>query len=111
MARADETVWPGTWPDDSASHTLTATVPGQLVSHIGLSTSRRYGLWLGGSFARGFEVSVDGRHVGTVKDQLQSIGGYAHVTDLFLRAGVHTITLTYPEADLTPGSATDHTPR
>jgi hypothetical protein len=105
VARADETVWPGLWPYDPASHTLTATVPGQLVSHINLSTSRRYGLWLGGSFARGFEVSVDGQHVGTVKDQLQSIGGYAHVADLFLQAGVHTIVLTYPEADLTPGSA------
>ncbi len=105
VARADETVWPGTWPYDPASHTLTPTEPGQLVAHINLTVARPYGLWLAGSFTRGFEVSVDGHHVGTVKDQVQPIGGYAHVADLPLGAGVHTIVLTYPEPDLTPGSA------
>jgi hypothetical protein len=105
VVRADETVWPGAWLYDPASHTLTANEPGQVVSHINLNVSRPYGLWLGGSFTRGFEVSVDGQHLGTVKDQIQPIGGYAHVADLFLAAGVHTITLTYPEPDLTPGDA------
>ena len=42
--------------------------------------------------------------VGRVKDQLLSIGGYAPVADVYLTPGVHTFALTYPHADLTPGS-------
>jgi hypothetical protein len=64
-------------------------------------------LWLGGSFARGFEVSVDGRRVSTVKDELSAFGGYVHVADLPLRADVHRFTLAYPHADLTSGSGDD----
>jgi len=49
-------------------------------------------------------VSVDGRHVGRVKDELSNINGYLHVADVFLTSGVHTLALTYPHPDLTPGS-------
>jgi hypothetical protein len=74
------------------------------VSHIAVASSQRYELWLGGNFARGFEVSVDAHRVGAVKDELSNFGGYVPVADLFLTAGVHTFTLTYPHSDLTPGS-------
>jgi hypothetical protein len=104
VARGDQTLWPGRWLHDSAARTLTATTPGTAVSHIGVVSTERYELWLGGSFARGFEVSVDGNRVGTVKDELSASGGYVHVADLLLEAGVHTFALTYPHAGLTPGS-------
>ena len=104
VARGDQTLWPARWLHDPAGHTLTPTTPGRAVSHIALASSQRYELWLGGSFARGFEVGVDGHDVGRVKDELSSFGGYVQVADLYLAAGVHTITLTYPHADLTPGS-------
>jgi hypothetical protein len=104
VARADETLWPGLWFYDPAGHTLTANDPGQLVAHIAVASSQRYELWLGGSFARGFEVGVDGSDLGEVKDELSSVGGYVHVGDPYLTAGTHTFTLTYPHSDLTPGS-------
>ena len=104
VARADQTQWPGTWFYDSRAHSLTANTPGDLVSHIGVTSSQRYELWLGGSFARGFEVGIDGQSIGTVKDELSSIGGYAHVGDVVLSGGVYKIVLTYPDSDLTPGS-------
>jgi hypothetical protein len=104
VARGDQTLWPGTWVHNLEGHTLTPKTPGQAVSHIAVASSQRYELWLGGSFARGFDVSVDGEHVGRVKDERSAFGGYVHVADLFLTAGVHTFTLTYPHADLTPGS-------
>jgi hypothetical protein len=59
---------------------------------------------LGGSFARGFDVSVDGVHVGRVKDELSNLNGYIHVAERFLTPGIHTFVLAYPHADLTPGS-------
>ncbi|HEY3865833.1 MAG TPA: hypothetical protein VGL54_07095 [Solirubrobacteraceae bacterium] len=104
VARGDQTLWPGRWLHDSATRTLTATTPGTAVSHIAIADAERYELWLGGSFARGFEVSVDGDRVGTVKDELSAFGGYVHVADLSLAAGVHTFALTYPHAGLAPGS-------
>jgi hypothetical protein len=62
-------------------------------------------LWPGGSFSRGFHVTVDGRRVGGVKDELASIDEYVRVAKIFLTPGVHTFGLTYPRANLTPGSA------
>jgi hypothetical protein len=44
---------------------------------------------------------VDGRGLGSVENEL---GGWVHVTNLPLTAGVHTFSLTYPQPDLTPGS-------
>ncbi|HEX5307677.1 MAG TPA: hypothetical protein VFW38_01205 [Solirubrobacteraceae bacterium] len=104
VARGDQTLWPGGWLHDPEAHTLTPTAPGTAVSHIAVAGSERYTLWLGGSFERGFEVSVDGERVGRVKDELSAFGGYVEVAELDLEAGVHTIALTYPQADLTPGS-------
>src|SRR5439155_642106 len=86
------------------------TTPGRAVGHIAVASSQSYELWLSGSFARGFEVSVDGRSVGRVKNELPGLpgaqtllGGYVHLADLFLTAGIHTFVFTYPHADLTPG--------
>jgi hypothetical protein len=104
VIRGDQLVWPGAWFHEPATHSLTATSPGTAVAHIALNSSQRYELWLGGGFARGLEVSVDGHHVARVKDQLANIGDYTPVADLFLEAGVHTVELTYPHSDLTPGS-------
>jgi hypothetical protein len=105
VVRADESTWPGTWIHELASRTLIPTTSGQLVSHISVASSQNYGIWLDGSFTRGFEVSIDGRPVGEVKNELAAFSGYVQLTTVFLTAGVHTFVLTYPGAnDLEPGS-------
>jgi hypothetical protein len=115
VGRGDETgtIWPATWINNLASRTLIARTPGQVLDHIAVPSAQSYELWLDGSFARGFEASVDGRRVGRVKDELSDLsgyvhladfGGWVHLADLFLAPGVHTFVLTYPHADLTPGS-------
>ncbi|HME03371.1 MAG TPA: hypothetical protein VKG38_10125, partial [Solirubrobacteraceae bacterium] len=104
VARADQTLWPASWFHEPSAHTLTPTMPGRVISHIAVARSENYELWLGGSFARGFEVSVDGRPVGSVRNKLSATNIRVHIADLFLAAGVHTIVLTFPNADLGPGS-------
>jgi len=104
VARGDETLWPAGWLHEDEEHTLVPTFPGTATSHIRVAESEPYELWLGGSFGRGFEVSVDGRHVGTVRNQLQPFLGYVYVSTLLLEPGVHTIRLTYPHPNLGPGS-------
>jgi hypothetical protein len=104
VARGDQTLWPGAWFHDEAGHALTPNRPGEAVGHIAVASAQSYELWLGGSFARGFDVAVDGHHVGRVKDELATINSYVHVADVSLTPGVHTFTLTYPHSDLTAGS-------
>ncbi len=58
---------------------------------------------------RGFDVSVDGRSVGQVTNQIFDIDGYAPVAKLRLTAGSHTIDLTYPKPDIwLPGTGDNH---
>src|SRR5207245_7687951 len=105
VARGDETLWPGTWYHDPAGHTLEPLKPGELISHIAAGNDGAYELWLGGSFTRGFRVSVDGRYLGDVSNELSAINGYAHVANVSLTRRVHTFALEYPGPNLSPGSA------
>ncbi|HEY2282994.1 MAG TPA: hypothetical protein VGH60_05520 [Solirubrobacteraceae bacterium] len=104
VARGDQTRWPAPWGHDPASRTLFPNEPGTAIAQINVFGNQRYELWLSGSFSRGFEVSVDGRFLGRVKDELLDIGEYAPVADVYLTPGVHVFALTYPHSDLTPGS-------
>ena len=105
VVRGDDLQWPAAWYHDSVGHTLTPYTPGTAVAHIEVSTTQVYEFWLGGSFTRGFQVKVDGRSIGQVKDEIFDINGYVPMAKLHLTAGVHTIAITYPSADIwTPGT-------
>jgi hypothetical protein len=104
VARGDQTRWPAAWTHDPASRTLYPNTPGTAFAQIRVYGDQDYEVWLGGSFSRGFEVSVDGHHLGKLKDELLDIGEYAPVGEVYLTPGVHVFALTYPHADLTPGS-------
>jgi hypothetical protein len=71
-----------------------------------------YQLWLGGTFSRGFEVTVDGRRIGDISDALNPVGAYERVgAPLDLSAGRHTITVIYHgESPFAPGSADTEVP-
>ncbi|MGD0196717.1 MAG: hypothetical protein ABSC56_02240 [Solirubrobacteraceae bacterium] len=109
VLRATETSWPAGWIADSQDQqSLTPTTPGTAYARISIPTGpHRYQLWLGGSFARGFVVHVDGRYLGSISNELNNIGDYDELGDpMTLGAGVHTIAITYPRAaSLAPGSA------
>ena len=81
------------------------TSPGTAVGHLVIPSAQNYELFLRGSFGRGVEVRVDGRTLGSVKDQLAGIPmGLVPVSDVYLSAGGHTVEYEYHSADLTPGS-------
>jgi hypothetical protein len=108
VVRGTDTQWSTGWDAYPPSGTLTPIAGGaSATAHIviphGVSD---YQLWLGGSFARGFTVSVDGRRIGSVADALDPVGAYERVgSPLTLRPGTHAITITYPNANLSPGNA------
>jgi hypothetical protein len=104
VVRGDDLLWPAPWYHDDAGHSLTPNTPGTATAHIILPTSQDYELWLGGNFTRGFDVSVDGRRLGRVANEIFQIDGYARMARLPLSAGVHTVKITYPGAGPGPGS-------
>jgi hypothetical protein len=107
-AFGDEMRWPAAWGHELQSHTLFPTTPGTAVSHMYLPASERYEVFIGGSFSRGIEVSVDGHPLGLVKNELAGPNTYAPVGHpIYLQAGVHEIDFTFPAANLAPGSAED----
>lgn len=103
VARAEQSQWPGAWPH-LASGSIQAVTPGTLTMQIQTATPGRYELWLGGSFARGFQVSVDGRRVGSVKNELQSLGQYVQLPDLTLAPGIHKFRLRAGGGSLAPSN-------
>jgi hypothetical protein len=103
----DEVLWPATWFHEPASHALIPEAPGTATyNDVVVPTSQRYEVFLGGSFSRGLEVSVDGHKVGLVKNELGGNNQYVPVgAPIYLKAGTHKIAFTYPSANLDPGSA------
>jgi hypothetical protein len=109
VLRGTDTQWSGSgWLSDLASGTLTPTAAGaSATAHVVIPhLAREFQLWLGGSFARGFSVSIDGRRIGAVADALDPVGAYERIgSPLTLAPGTYAITVTYPSATLAPGSA------
>jgi hypothetical protein len=108
VVRATNTQWIGGWDADPSSGTLMPTAGGATTAaHVVIPRGGgAYQLWLGGSFGRGFAAHVDGRAVGSVADALNPPGAYERIgSPVRLTPGAHTITVTYPNEDLAPGSA------
>ena len=76
----------------------TARLPAQV------ETAGDYDVWVQGSFARGIEVSVDGRRVGLVRDHPNFEGHWNRFGSARLEAGAHQVDLRYPGSSLRPGS-------
>jgi hypothetical protein len=100
-----ETSYPSAWVrDPSQGHVLITIGPGRIQDSVRVRRPGPYELWIGGSFGRGFRVSIDGRPQGSVayelngRDQYQSIGG------LSLSSGKHVITLVRGGGSLHPGN-------
>ncbi len=104
FVRGDEMRGRRKWLHQPESHTLTLTTPGTAVGEIAVPSTQTYELFLGGNFGRGMEVKVDGRKVGSIKNQLSGFINYVPIAKVYLTQGVHKFEYTYPHADLSPGS-------
>jgi len=63
-------------------------------------------VWLGGSFAGRFRLSVDGRARGSARHRLEHPGQYVPLAELRLERGRHSVELVYDGASIFhPGSA------
>lgn len=67
--------------------------------------SATYGVWVGGSFRSKLVASIDGRPVGSGRDQLNWPSNFTSMGEAQLRAGPHVLGIRYTGPDLWPGSA------
>ena len=77
---------------------------GTLESQLKVPAAGRYGLWLGGSFKSGLQVSIDGKRAGAGRNQLSHPGPLTPLGEAELSRGPHRISIHYDGADLHPGS-------
>jgi hypothetical protein len=96
---------PATWAASSDSPgALVANTSGTVSVAASVPASARYSLWLGGSFRRTVTADVDGREVGSVRDQINESGQWTPLGSVTLSAGSHAIALRYGGSRLRPGT-------
>jgi hypothetical protein len=78
--------------------------PGVARLQVNVPAAGTYDLWEQGSFGRGVSVSVDGRVLGSTRDQLSFVAQWIRFGARNLAAGTHVVELHYPGGSLRPGS-------
>ncbi len=105
VVQLSETSYPPSWQAYSGSPDVVyPSRSGTLTAQVALARGGRYGLWLGGSFRRSLEVTVDGRRIYSGRDQLNHDGIETPLGSVELGAGTHEVVLRYTAANLSPGS-------
>ena len=106
VVQAAHSSYPVSWQVDSGDpRILYPTEPGTLSAALEVPRGGRYTIWLAGSFARGVDVSIDGRRVGAARYELGNEGQYVQVGEVAIAAGRHRLGLEYGAGDLRPGSS------
>ncbi len=96
---------PPSWSVDGGAQHLTPTSPGDARLELTIPRTATYSAWIGGSFGRGVSLSVDGRPLATVRDELSFPDQYGLFGQVTLAAGPHEFILRYPGGSLRPGTA------
>jgi hypothetical protein len=95
--------YPAGWGQDGGG-AVYPTGAGNVDVDVSIPATRRYSLWLGGSFRDELQVYVDGRKVADERHQLNNAGQYTPVGSVALTEGTHHIRIHYGGPDYSPGS-------
>ncbi|HEX4345107.1 MAG TPA: hypothetical protein VHZ31_06050, partial [Solirubrobacteraceae bacterium] len=93
---------PPSWHLDEHVGGVIPSGPGTIRFGFNIKIAQHYGVWIGGAFARGVEVAVDGHQLGRVNDPRQTLVTYEPIKALDLAAGGHTVAVSFTSRDLGP---------
>jgi hypothetical protein len=99
-----DTQYPATWSSPRYASALLPVTPGTINAQVEVSRQGVYGVWLGGSVRPRVDLSIDGRHVDSVRQQLENFGEYVQLGSVPLGPGSHTVSIRFNPSDLHPGS-------
>jgi hypothetical protein len=77
---------------------------GTIDASLRIPVTARYRVWLGGAFRDRLEVVIDGKSLGSDRNELNHAGQFTPFRSIRLTAGAHTLSLRYSGPDLHPGS-------
>jgi hypothetical protein len=89
---------------EASGGTIIAGGAGRATREQVIPAAGRYDFFLGGSFGRPVNVSVDGHHVGTAAYQASYPGEWLLIGSRWLSAGIHDVTITRGGISLHPGN-------
>ena len=99
---------PATWATlDGSPAYVYPHADGTLEAAVVVPSPGRYGIWLGGSFRRKVSISVDGRHVGEARHQIDHPGAYTPFGTVALTTGLHRVSLEVSDSAFRPGGGGD----
>jgi hypothetical protein len=99
-----ETQHPAAWNSPQYQSALVPTTPGTLTARVQIPQVGNYSIYLGGSVRPQVDLSIDGKHVTSVRQFLNNVGEYVPFGSTHLTAGAHTISMTFHGSGLHPGS-------
>jgi hypothetical protein len=104
LATAEQKL-PGGWARRGDDPSLVQTVgPGVVRGSIELDRSGAYELWLRGSFGREVDVRIDGRRLGSARDELAQPANWLDLGTVELAGGRHRVELVRSGGNLSPGN-------
>jgi hypothetical protein len=105
LATARQDDLPDAWLRFKESPDLVRTIgSGSVSGELELPRGGRHEIWLRGSFGRSVDISIDGRRVASVEDELSQPAGWIELGTVALGPGRHNVTLSRGGASLAPGS-------
>ena len=99
-----DTQHPPAWNSAQYQSALVPTTPGTLTAKVQIPQPGDYSIYLGGSVRPQVDLSIDGKHVTSVRQFLNNFGEYVPFGSAHLTTGAHTISMTFHDSDLHPGS-------
>jgi hypothetical protein len=99
-----QTKHPAAWNSSQFEFALLPRTPGTMTTKVQIPQSGNYSIYLGGSVRPQVDLSVDGKLVSSVRQDLNNFGEYVPFGSTNLSAGAHTISITFHGSDLHPGS-------
>jgi hypothetical protein len=95
---------PAGWSQAADPEQLAAVGAGRVRADVSVPRDGRWSVWLAGSFSRPVTVSVDGRRIGALSDEIKYGGLAQRVGETSLAQGRHTIEILRSGGDLAPGN-------
>jgi hypothetical protein len=96
--------YPSSWSTPDTRYAPIPLSAGTITADVRVDSSGEFEFWLGGSVRPEVDLVVDGKAVGSVREELNNLGGYVSLGSAHLDPGVHRVQVVFHGSDLHPGS-------
>ncbi len=99
-----KTRYPESWATPRTRYAPVPSGAGTIAADVSIPRAAEYEVWIGGSLRPKVDLIVDGRLIGSVRHELNNLGGYVSLGTARLTAGQHQVEVHVHGADFFPGS-------